>query len=244
MPGGSQPPRDAYDSEEAADRWAVPGLSPAEADVLSLVPDGARVLDLGGGAGRVAEMLGRRRCRVLGADAAPAMIRASGGIVARAEALPFQADAFDAVVMIRLLHLLPSASRRQALSEALRVLQPGGLLAATVLCPPLVPPLGGAYAPKPVRRAIRGATLAAVVASNALTDLLRGRGRRDMLNGEGERAFFLHFTPREISDALLECGWGALKVTLQPPLPEGWRRRLPFPGLEARTLAVAARKPL
>ena len=45
--------------------------------------------------------------------------------VARAEALPFKAGWFDAVVMRMVLHLV---RRRQALEQAARVLRPGGRL--------------------------------------------------------------------------------------------------------------------
>ena len=62
--------RVAYGSEAAARRWAsAPGeLSPAEAEALAVIPDGGRVLDLGGGAGRVAVALAQRGCRVTVAD--------------------------------------------------------------------------------------------------------------------------------------------------------------------------------
>jgi ubiquinone/menaquinone biosynthesis C-methylase UbiE len=46
------------------------------------------------------------------------------------EALPFQAGHFDAVVSVFLFHELPSEVRAQVLEESMRVLKPGGVLAA------------------------------------------------------------------------------------------------------------------
>ncbi|GEM_PF-3938585 len=240
----------AYDSPQAAERWAG-GLSAFERSLLGTLPAGTGILDLGAASGRAAAFLRERGCRVLTADLAHAMASAGGGIQARAEELPFRNRSFDAVLMLRLLHLMPSEARRKAHAEVLRVLKPGGLMIVTVLCPPAVPPLGGAYAPRPVRRALKAAAYAAVTASNLLTDAVRrlpgGPGRlgpRDMENLGGERAFFHHFTPGGISDELLMAGWGAMTVKIDPALPQGWRRRLPFPGLEARSLGVLARAPL
>ena len=45
-----------------------------------------------------------------------------------AEPLAYAADSFDTVVIFFLLHELPPAARQRALSEALRVLKPGGRL--------------------------------------------------------------------------------------------------------------------
>lgn len=238
----------AYDTPSAAARWASGGATPPELRALAVIPDGARVLDVGGGGGRIAAALEARGCLVTAADQAFAMARESGGVQAGAGQLPFPDHAFDAVAMIRLLHLLPKPERLKALQEALRVVKPGGFLALTVLCPPPVPPLAGAYAPLPVRKALRGLFLAVVVASNGITDVLRRAGLglepRAMSNPSGERAFFHHFTPGGLADELVMAGWAGLKVAVDPPLPGGWRGRLPFPGLEMRTLAVAARKAL
>ncbi len=245
--------RSAYDTAAAARRWGSTqgDLSPAEAEALAVIPDGARVLDLGGGAGRVAVALIARGCQVIVADRSRSMAQEARrvdlqALAASAEALPFRDQAFDAVAMIRLLPNLPGPERRKALAEALRILKPGGFLAATAICPSAVPPFAGCYAPVFLRRILKAAGYTTAVAANALTDAVRGLGiglsPRDMVNPAGEHAFFHHLKPDELTDELLMGGWGALRVMITPPLPGGWRGRLPFPGLETRTLAIVARR--
>lgn len=246
MPEPSPP--SAYDTPEAAARWAA-GLSAFERGLLETVPPGARVLDLGSASGRADAFLRERGCQVLSADLAHAMAKASGGIQARAEALPFRSASFDAVILLKVLHLLPTKARLQAHAEVLRVLKPGGFLVTTVLCPTPAPPLGGAYGPIVLRKFLRGAFLGVVLTSNILVDLFRSTGlfslkAGDRLNPGGERPFFHHFSPGGITDEFLTAGWGALSVRIVPPLEDGWRRRLPFPGLESRSLGVLARAPL
>ncbi|MGB9985939.1 class I SAM-dependent methyltransferase [Salarchaeum japonicum] len=96
------------------------GLANAERDV-------ERVLDLGGGTGRAARALG-------GAT----VVDASRGMLERAAAddlpvvqgdvgaLPVRSDAADAAVVVDALHHFPDVPA--ALSEAARVLRPGGVL--------------------------------------------------------------------------------------------------------------------
>ena len=90
---------------------------------------GLRVLEVGCGTGRLAHALEEReRARVWAVDASPAMVARARALgvnarVARAEALPFKAGWFDAVVMRMALHLL---DRPRALAQAERVIGPGG----------------------------------------------------------------------------------------------------------------------
>ena len=90
-----------------------------------------RVLEVGGGTGRLAEALEQRElARVWTVDASEAMVARAKELgvnarVARAEALPFKAEWFDAVVMRMALHLV---RRPQALEQAARVLRPEGRL--------------------------------------------------------------------------------------------------------------------
>jgi SAM-dependent methyltransferase len=94
----------------------------------------SHVLDVGVGTGRIAIPLASR-CRTVGIDVALAMLTTlrqkahMGGtrlpvIVADAMELPFASGQFEAVVLARLLYLLPLW--RDALSEAFRVLKPDG----------------------------------------------------------------------------------------------------------------------
>jgi SAM-dependent methyltransferase len=92
---------------------------------------GERILEVGCGTGRLAEALEQRElARVWAVDASEAMVARAKELgvnarIARAEALPFKAGWFDAVVMRMALHLV---RRPQALEQAARVLRPGGRL--------------------------------------------------------------------------------------------------------------------
>lgn len=105
---------------------------------------GSRFLELGIGTGRIAIPLLARGANVTGVDISPRMVaRLRENLAAhQAElpgqpwgrldvrsadmtALPFEAQTFDAVVVVHALHLVPEWKR--ALDEALRVLRPGGV---------------------------------------------------------------------------------------------------------------------
>src|SRR5512143_258648 len=93
------------------------------------VPLRGRILDLGTGTGSVASGYARRGAWTVGLDLSLPMLRAAEGVparlAARAEALPFRAGAFDAVVAGQCWHWFdgPAAAR-----ECWRVLRPGGAL--------------------------------------------------------------------------------------------------------------------
>lgn len=97
---------------------------------------GKRVLDVGCGDGDLAVELARRGATVVGLDASPAMIAAARERAARAaapvtfaigtaDALPFDAGSFDAVVAVTILCFV--ADGAPAFAEAARVLRPGGV---------------------------------------------------------------------------------------------------------------------
>jgi SAM-dependent methyltransferase len=92
---------------------------------------GRRVLEVGCGTGRLAQALEERElARVWAVDTSGAMVERARQLgvnarVARAEALPFKAGWFDAVVMRMVLHLV---DRPGALAQAARVLGPEGTL--------------------------------------------------------------------------------------------------------------------
>jgi SAM-dependent methyltransferase len=96
---------------------------------------GARVLDVGAGTGRAAIALATLGFRVVAVDPARPMIdslRAKAArlplhaVAAAAAQLPVSPRSFDAVVLARLLYLLPNW--REAVCDAIRALTPGGRL--------------------------------------------------------------------------------------------------------------------
>jgi ubiquinone/menaquinone biosynthesis C-methylase UbiE len=104
-------------------RIALPGLH------------GAGILDVGCGSGALASALVREGAAVTGVDPNPAALEAARRLVpeatfrqARAEALPFEAAVFDAVVFLNSLHHVPVPAMDAALDEARRVLRPGAPL--------------------------------------------------------------------------------------------------------------------
>jgi SAM-dependent methyltransferase len=123
---------------------AFGGLTAQTASALldaAQVSRGTRVLDLATGPGFVARAAMDRGADAIGLDFAPAMVaearRRHPGIDVRegdAEALPFDAGSFDAVVMnFGMLHL---ARPDTAIAEAHRVLRRGGRYAFTVWAGP------------------------------------------------------------------------------------------------------------
>lgn len=126
-----------FDPQVETDTLALP-LTLALADM-----DAPLVLDVAGGTSRLARTLLPQIAfdgQVVTADLSAAMLRAGRPhgaawpgrvhwLQAPAGALPFAAEAFDAVTCLEALEFLPDA--RAALAECLRVLRPGGVLLLT-----------------------------------------------------------------------------------------------------------------
>lgn len=122
---------------EEGTRFTAPG--PGEA-FFDLVPPEGLLLDLGCGYGRtMADLFRRGYRRVVGVDAAPAMLRKAragepdaGLAAASAGALPFADGAFDAVIAVALFTCIPDLDdQRRAADEIFRVLRPGGVFCAS-----------------------------------------------------------------------------------------------------------------
>jgi SAM-dependent methyltransferase len=103
-------------------------------------PAGRSTLEIGCGAGRVARDLTARGHRVTGIDDAPTLLRAAqeadtGGtyLLADAAELPFEDGSFDLVVAYN--SLMDFEDMPRAVSEAARVLEPGGRLCVSVTHP-------------------------------------------------------------------------------------------------------------
>lgn len=104
--------------------------------IASLAGEGARLADLGGGAGRISVPVAActetvsvdiephmlAACRALAAERGVPISLAAGSVLQ----LPFADDHFDALLITNVLHQV--AQWRDALSEAARVLKPGGVL--------------------------------------------------------------------------------------------------------------------
>lgn len=107
--------------------------SPPDDLFLSLVGAGVRrVLDAGGGTGRVSRQLQADGRWIALADSSIRMLRHAilagdfGRVGSQTEQLPFAAGSFDCVLMVDALHHVQN--QRQTLSELWRVLAPGGRL--------------------------------------------------------------------------------------------------------------------
>jgi Methyltransferase domain len=94
-------------------------------------PPPAVLLDMPCGTGKLAKVLTTMVTQVVGADLSMAMMelakgayqtsRFSGFVCGSAEQLPFCTAAFDTVVCLRFMHLVPPATRRDILKELARI---------------------------------------------------------------------------------------------------------------------------
>lgn len=133
----------------AGDAWRPGGLSVTRRGLaLCAFPPGARLLDLGCGAGATLRLLLALGYRAAGIDLH--IDEAAGSLPllrASAAALPLQSGGLDGLTCECVLSLLPDAGA--ALREMARVLRPGGRLLLSDLylpddaAPPASPPAGG-----------------------------------------------------------------------------------------------------
>ncbi len=108
------------------DRVARPPDPAPLLEMLAAAP-GSRILDLGGGTGRVGQVLTGRQVAVCDLSGPMARRARDKGLLAcqgRAEALPFASGAFDGVLVVDAFHHF--AGQEAAAREMLRVVRPGG----------------------------------------------------------------------------------------------------------------------
>lgn len=122
---------------------AEPSNEPLFATVLDRlgVDASTRLLDIGCGSGLAAQMASARGATVTGIDISPELIEIARERVPRAEFviggmddLPFPIASFEAAVGFNAFQFADDAAR--AVSEAARVVKPGGLVAATTFAEP------------------------------------------------------------------------------------------------------------
>lgn len=129
--------RQAYDASVAVWGDAPDRLYSVLAEPIgSAIPDwsGRRVVDVGAGTGAVTRAVSARGAQVLAVDGAVLMLASQQGqawavVAGDACALPLAARSVDAVTMGFVLNHLPRPDL--ALTEACRVLRPGGVVLAT-----------------------------------------------------------------------------------------------------------------
>jgi len=107
-------------------------LDPARLKSLLGLPVEGRILDAGGGTGRVAQALSGLAGQIVVADESAAMLRVADGkrgidaVRARAQRLPFADASFQRIILVDAFHHL--GDQRAAAVELWRVLAPGGRL--------------------------------------------------------------------------------------------------------------------
>jgi ubiquinone/menaquinone biosynthesis C-methylase UbiE len=179
------------------------------AQVLDGLAPGSAVVDVGCGTGTLAIALAAAGAGVIGVDGDPeilALARAKPGAEAvqwrrgPATALPLAGNSADRVVMSLLLHHLDADAKRAALTEAARVLRPGGRLHVADWGRPRDPLMRGA-----------AWALARLDGAAGLAEHLDGR-LHGLLSDAGFAAIGVHDR--------LRTGWGSLELlsALRPAL--------------------------
>ena len=124
--------------------WDSAVTAATRAFVHDGIGEAATVVDLGCGTGLLSAGLGVRGIEVIGVDSSVAMLaraleggRITRAVHAAADAVPLEPRVAGAVIIGNLLHLHPDPAA--VVSEARRLLKPGGVIVATWPVPGLTP---------------------------------------------------------------------------------------------------------
>ena len=174
-----------------------------DAEILARVgvAPGDHLLDVGTGPGYLALAASRLVTpggAAVGIDASPEMIDRARTLAARgpseaeylvatAESLPFDDDAFDVVVSRLVFHHLPDDVKKQALSEIARVLRPGGRLLVADFASPAAKSAHHIVAHLLGNHPAAGATLEKQISDAGFTQLTSGRLMHGVLAGVAAR---------------------------------------------------------
>jgi SAM-dependent methyltransferase len=137
MPDGKLKPfdrvADVYDDTRGVPDDAATQIGEAIARIACEVAPRPRLLEVGVGTGRIAVPVARAGVRVAGIDIAPAMIarlrektREVDAVYAESARPPFRDGAFDALLFVHILHLVPDAAA--TLDATLPLLHAGGVV--------------------------------------------------------------------------------------------------------------------
>jgi SAM-dependent methyltransferase len=224
--------RQAYRSPSVVSRYVTIGLWPAEEILIAdFVPDEARVLDLGCGAGRTSIALAELGLEVVGIDISEPMIEVArdqalrAGVQERTEfhvmdarQLDLPEDSFDvALFSYNGIELVPGREgKRLVLEQVHRSLAPGGRL---VLCAHSLFALN-AYAPMRLRAFCRF-----LVGHLGVPVRERELGER-FLDDDWEEAKYLQVLPPSTYRRMLRsCGYALLYFNTRRRIESGRRRR-------------------
>jgi SAM-dependent methyltransferase len=198
---------------------AEPSNEPLFAAVLDrlVVPTVTRLLDIGCGSGYAAAMAAARGATVTGIDITPELIaiareRVPDGhfVVGEMDELPFEDGSFDAAVGFNAFQFAEDPER--AVREAVRVLKPGGLIAATTFAEPERNESTALHlALEPLRNAARGGAPHLPYGLSAPGGLERLLGEEPVESGEVPLAW-AHQTVDEAVRAVLASGGGAMAI--------------------------------
>jgi SAM-dependent methyltransferase len=94
----------------------------------AFLPKQGRLLDIGAGTGHVATLLQTPERSVIGCDIINLLMLPLPYVLADGGQLPFLCGSFDTALLVTVLHHVPKSLHDRFLSEAARILRPGGTL--------------------------------------------------------------------------------------------------------------------